>query len=104
MVNNKLNFTVTNLAASTTQRCDIAEAFKRENAYKACNHMVAYNPTAKLLLVRLNDDTNDTYPLIANGGKLTFGPEDRINFHSLEIVNTEAAEATGTVRITIGVL
>ncbi len=103
-VTNKLTFTITNLGANATQRCDITESFKYENDFKPCNHLVAFNPTAKLVLIRLNDDENDVYPLPANGGKMVINPDDKINFHSLTVENTESAEATGTIRLTVGVL
>lgn len=74
----------------------------REVENKVFNFLVIYNASDGFLLVQLNNDSNERYPLPANSGRLIINKEDNIPFHSLQLVEPNSTAVTGKIYITYG--
>ena len=104
MVNNIFHFTKTNLTASQTYPFPITEDIKRQVDNKAFNWLVCYNGTGNLILLQLNNSTNERIPIPASGGRVVINKDDVIHFQSVEVIETTASGASGTIYLTVGAL
>jgi hypothetical protein len=101
--------TVVDIATGSYQRpldsgsnsIQISKIAREEFNNKPANHAHIKNKSDKLIMVRLDESSDEIYPL-DSGENMTINPDDNLTFMDLEIGNTTGGNATGNVYITIG--
>ena len=102
MVNNRVHKIITDLSADEITPDQVTLEEKRNIDNEAFNFLVVYNASDGFLLVQLNSDSQERYPLPANSGRLIINKEDNIPFHSLQLVEPNSTAVTGKVYVTYG--